>query len=155
VLGSVLKNCPPAQPLINRLDIPGARVGRVIMGDVDLLDDEAGGQVARQIAAPQDYIPSTFAREACHAAQANLAAIRLREHTLSSGENGRKYVVIVWGGDVHLGCSLHHLSVRGGNLTEWVTGAPRSGASRVPVCYTATQSSSEPQLTFLAHADGR
>src|SRR2546427_12364105 len=76
-------------------DIPGVRVGRVIIVDVDLLDDEARGQVARQIAAPQDHIPSAFSREACHVAQANLAAIRLREHALSSGENGRKYVVIV------------------------------------------------------------
>src|SRR6266850_8537332 len=37
----------------------------------------------------------------------------------------------------------------------WVTGVSRSGASRVPVCDRATPSSHEPQLTFLAHADGR
>gem|GEM_PF-167446 len=41
------------------------------------------------------------------------------------------------------------------HLTEWVTGASRSDASRVPVCDIATQSSSEPQLTFLSRADGR
>src|SRR5262249_33705929 len=34
--------------------------------------------------------------------------------------------------------------------TAWVT-----GVSRVPVCYTATPSSHEPQCTFLSHADGR